>query len=111
MSVLDLSAVTAASSVQSPPAQVQAPPPDSLGDSGKSSYPTPAQEAEATYLELSGVASATRVEPVNVSEPPNLAAAASLMAQIAGNVHEGPMTGARAFQMLSAATTLTMTAN
>ncbi len=80
-----------------------------IGDSNNG-YPTSAQQAETTYHELSGAANPATVQLVSASEPPNLAAAAALLSQLTNTVAQASATAASAYQLLSAAETLTMTA-
>ena len=82
-----------------------------FGDQGPNWYPSKLQESDAAYLELSGAATAATVQQINVSEPPNLAAAAALMSQLTAHVQASAASAASALQLVSAARTLTMTAD
>jgi hypothetical protein len=82
-----------------------------FGPPAAKGYPSEAQLNDAAYLELTGVANVATVQQVNVSEPPNLAAAAALMSQLTAAIQSRSDSAAAALQVLSAATTLTMTAD
>jgi hypothetical protein len=84
---------------------------DIFGQATSRGYPSQDQRDDAAYLELSGAADTVTVQQVNVSEPPNLAAAAALMSQLAAVIQSRSAAAASAFEVLSAATTLTMTAD
>jgi hypothetical protein len=84
---------------------------DIFGQVASRAYPSQDQLDDATYLELSGAASTATVQQVNVSEPPNLAAAAALMSQLTAVIQSRAASATSALQVLSAATTLTMTAD
>jgi hypothetical protein len=74
-------------------------------------YPSQEQQTDAAYLELSGAASTATVQQINVSEPPNIAAAAALMSQLTAVMQADAASAGAAMQLLSAARTLTMTAD
>jgi hypothetical protein len=83
---------------------------DIFGQGTSRGYPSQDQLDDAAYLELSGAASTLTVQQVNVSEPPNLAAAAALMSQLTAAIQSRSSAATSAFEVLSAATTLTLTA-
>jgi len=82
-----------------------------FGEPAAAGYPSSEQRNDAAYLELSGAASTATVQQINVSEPPNLAAAAALISQLTAVVRSDAASAASALQLLSAAATLTMTAD